>query len=47
MGALLVNTFLIGIHHTYGVLFIAFRQEFGLSYDTACKSACIDFPYLL
>ena len=37
MGALLVNTFLIGIHHAYGVLFIAVREEFGVSYDTACK----------
>lgn len=45
MGALLVNTFLIGIHHAYGVLFIAFRQEFGLSYDTASWLGSLSYGF--
>ncbi|XP_043209480.1 uncharacterized protein LOC122374666 isoform X1 [Amphibalanus amphitrite] len=45
MGALLVNTFLIGIHHAYSVLFIAFRREYGLSYDTASWLGSLSYGF--
>lgn len=35
IGALLVNAFLVGIHHAYGVIFVAIRKEYDMSFELA------------